>query len=225
MVAQQARVIDYTKEIDNGFTKAVDNLNGAINNLGEQAEGVRDAMEQFSKNVVDSRSSRSLRSVSDGSRRVNARLRKPTKEKNYFISMTDMMVGLLFVFIIMLMTFALSYRQREDFSQGDIEKLRKAVEVVDRKIEDFKEVYQTRARFLEDLEHRLDRVGVQVKAYPATGVLRLGEGILFDSESSIIKQPIGGINIRKIGAILAEVLPCYLANPSVVRPPGCSADA
>jgi chemotaxis protein MotB len=142
--------------------------------------------------------------------------------ENYFISMTDMMVGLLFVFIIMLMTFALSYRQREDISQGDIEKLRKAVEVVDRKIEDFKEVYQTRARFLEDLEHRLDRVGVQVKAYPATGVLRLGEGILFDSENSIIKQPIGGINIRKIGAVLAEVLPCYLVGPNVVRPPRCA---
>src|SRR5207247_1292731 len=98
---------------------------------------------------------------------------------------------------------------------------RKAVEVVDQKIEDFKEVYQTRARFLEDMERRLDRVGVQVKAYPATGVLRLGEGILFDPESSNIKQPTGGINIKKLGAVLAEVLPCY-QGANVVRPPTCA---
>src|SRR5712691_10235015 len=94
--------------------------------------------------------------------------------ENYFISMTDMMVGLLFIFIIMLMTFALSYRQREDVSQGDIEKLRKAVEVVDRKIEDFKEVYQTRARFLEDIERRLKIAGVPVTVDLTSGVLRLG---------------------------------------------------
>jgi hypothetical protein len=69
--------------------------------------------------------------------------------ENYLVFMTDMMVGLLFIFIIMLMTFALSYRQREDVSQDDITKLRKAVEVVDRKINELKNVYQTRARFLE----------------------------------------------------------------------------
>src|SRR6516162_9471082 len=95
--------------------------------------------------------------------------------ENYFVSMTDMMVGLLFVFIIMLMTFALSYRQREDISQDDINKLRTAVEVVDHKIDDLKKLYQTRAQFLADIERRLIEVGVQVKVDPATGVLRLGE--------------------------------------------------
>jgi flagellar motor protein MotB len=136
---------------------------------------------------------------------------------NYFVSMTDMMVGLLFVFIIMLMTFALSYRQREDISQDDIDRLRKAVEVVDQKIEDLKKVYQTRAQFLEDMKTRLIAVGVQVKVDPATGVLRLGEGVLFDSESATIKQPTGPINIRKIGIVLDDLLPCYLGSISQRR--------
>jgi ABC-type transporter Mla subunit MlaD len=48
---QQQLVRDYTQDIDDGFTKAVINLNGAINNLGEQTEGVRDAMEQFARIV------------------------------------------------------------------------------------------------------------------------------------------------------------------------------
>ena len=40
---------------------------------------------------------------------------EPTEEsENYFISMTDMMVGMLFIFIIMLMVFALNYRIGDD---------------------------------------------------------------------------------------------------------------
>jgi len=132
--------------------------------------------------------------------------------ENYFISMTDMMVGLLFVFIIMLMTFAFSYRQREDVSQEDINRLRKAVEVVDQKIEELKRVYEARASLLSDVQARLSALRVQVKVDPATGVLRLGEGVLFDSESVNIKLPEGRTNIQKIGMVLAEVLPCYLGG-------------
>jgi flagellar motor protein MotB len=143
--------------------------------------------------------------------------------ENYFVSMTDMMVGLLFVFIIMLMAFALSYRQREDVSQDDINKLRKAVEVVDHKIDDLKKVYQKRAQFLEDIKNRLIDVGVvQVKVDPATGVLRLGEGVLFDPESASIRQPEGPANIRKIGLVLVDVLPCYLGTISNRQFSSCS---
>ena len=40
---------------------------------------------------------------------------EPTEEsENYFISMTDMMVGMLFIFLIMLMVFALNYRIGDD---------------------------------------------------------------------------------------------------------------
>ena len=35
------------------------------------------------------------------------------EDESYFISMTDLMVGLLFIFIIMLMVFALQYREAE----------------------------------------------------------------------------------------------------------------
>lgn len=36
------------------------------------------------------------------------------EEENYFVSMTDMMIGVLFIFIIMLMVFALDYRSKTD---------------------------------------------------------------------------------------------------------------
>ena len=41
--------------------------------------------------------------------------------ENYFVSMTDMMVGMLFLFIILLMVFALNYRVGdEDSSKSKI---------------------------------------------------------------------------------------------------------
>src|ERR1700677_2468704 len=40
-----------------------------------------------------------------------------TEDENYFVSMTDMMVGMLFLFIIMLMVFALNFRKGDDASE------------------------------------------------------------------------------------------------------------
>ena len=37
--------------------------------------------------------------------------------ENYFVSMTDMMVGVLFIFIIMLMSFALDFRRNTDVQE------------------------------------------------------------------------------------------------------------
>ncbi len=39
------------------------------------------------------------------------------EDENYFISMTDMMVGMLFLFIITLMMFALNYRKGDEDSE------------------------------------------------------------------------------------------------------------
>ena len=41
--------------------------------------------------------------------------------ENYFVSMTDMMVGVLFIFIIMLMIFALDFRTKTDVQNNAID--------------------------------------------------------------------------------------------------------
>ena len=46
------------------------------------------------------------------------RSRSEEEEESYFISMADMMVGLLFVFIILLLYFALQFRQTTDALAG-----------------------------------------------------------------------------------------------------------
>jgi hypothetical protein len=47
------------------------------------------------------------------------------EDENYFVSMTDMMVGMLFLFIIMLMMFALNFKKSDDAS----ERIRKCLRV------------------------------------------------------------------------------------------------
>lgn len=141
--------------------------------------------------------------------------------ENYFVSMTDIMVGLLFVFIIMLMTFALNYRERQDVSEEDIRRLRQAIAVVDDRIEAVRRVAETRARFLEQLERELVERGVRVQADTGSGVLRLPEAILFQSDRSEL-TPSGRAAIATLGDVLAGVLPCYLGEVSS-RPASCPA--
>jgi chemotaxis protein MotB len=133
--------------------------------------------------------------------------------ENYFVSMTDMMVGMLFIFIIMLMAFALSLREREDVSKSKFDELQKEILRVEQRVEDIKRVQDARARFLEDLENRLTLAGVKVKADPASGVLRLPQAILFQSDRTDLSVE-GRIAIERLGTVLDQVLPCYLSDPA-----------
>jgi chemotaxis protein MotB len=53
--------------------------------------------------------------------RAMPRRRQHIEQESYFVSMTDLMIGLLFIFIILLMSFAVSYRgaEREQLESND----------------------------------------------------------------------------------------------------------
>lgn len=108
-------------------------------------------------------------------------------EENYFVSMTDMMVGLVFIFIIMLMYFALQFQDITDRMTG-----------ADRK----------RAEILQQLEQSLKEKGVPVEIDTQNGILHLPDAILFDPSQSELK-PDGRIAVGHLADALAEVLPCY----------------
>lgn len=65
--------------------------------------------------------------------------------ENYFVSMTDMMIGVLFIFIIMLMVFALNYRSSTD----TLENKRRVAEDQTRHLERASRLAVERARELE----------------------------------------------------------------------------
>ena len=109
------------------------------------------------------------------------------EEENYFVSMTDMMVGLVFIFIIMLMYYALQFRDVTDQLAG---------------------ADQTRAQILQQLQKSLKEKGVTVDIDIQDGILRLPDAILFDRGHDELK-PDGKAAVTHLAEALWSVLPCY----------------
>jgi flagellar motor protein MotB len=114
------------------------------------------------------------------------RSRGVEEEESYFVSMADMMVGLVFVFLILLLYFALQFRQ--ETTRLD--------------------TTGTRAEILRKLKEDLLEQGVVVKIDTNTGVLRLPEEILFDQGQAMLK-PEGIDKLGKLRRVMEAVLPCY----------------
>jgi flagellar motor protein MotB len=114
-------------------------------------------------------------------------------EESYFISMTDMMVGLVFVLIVMLVYFAMQFH-------------RTTVELTDTKTR--------RTELLHKIQARLHAENVDVTIDPNSGVLRLPEATLFAKGSSVV-TPAGQAVLAKVGAALQAELPCYTAPGAV----------
>ena len=91
---------------------------------------------------------------------------KKHDDESFFVSMTDMLVGMLFLFIIMLMFFAMK------FNEAAVKKN----EVVETVIN----AEETRGKILEDIRKAMEMQGVTVVIDPDYGILRLPEEILFE---------------------------------------------
>ena len=119
------------------------------------------------------------------------RSRQEEEEESYFVSMADMMVGLLFIFVILLVYFALQFRQTTETLTG---------------------AGETRREILETLKTRLDQrlkpYNLQVQINTETGVLTLPDSILFDTAQFRLR-PDGEKAVEIVADELATVLPCY----------------
>lgn len=127
------------------------------------------------------------------------RSRVVEEEESYFISMADMMVGLLFVFIILLLYFALQFQQKS------------------KALSDAGEV---RRHILQDLAKRIRKESpdLDVKIDTRTGVLRLPAAVLFAKGDFRLSAD----GVRAVGIVahaMRDVLPCY-TWPQRVQ--GCS---
>ncbi len=127
-------------------------------------------------------------------------------EVSYYVSMTDLMVGMVFLFVIMLMTFALNLRDAEQSNKQTVQTVAG--------------IEATRTRLLDDVSQYLAQHGVAVDVVWEHGILRLPEDILFASGSPDL-SPQGQANIDTLAHALALVLPCYSAVPPGAPPPTC----
>jgi flagellar motor protein MotB len=130
---------------------------------------------------------------------------------SYLASLSDLMIGLLFIFIIILMAFALSYKSTQESSEHE----RAALQAENTALTDSDAL---RASMLTQIRGSLLHQGVRVKIDANQGVLRLPESLLFD-EGSADFRPGGEEAVIKLGTVLADVLPCYTSG--VTRPSHC----
>jgi len=138
--------------------------------------------------------------------------------ENYFISMTDMMVGVLFIFIIMLMTFALNFQLTTDVQRSSIMvaqqvalKLQRMQADVRDRLSDMDRTNQARRQLLADIQTQLAAEGLDVAIDEANGVLRLTENaVKFDVNRADLSDK-ARLNVDRIAHVLDRVLATYAA--------------
>jgi flagellar motor protein MotB len=136
-----------------------------------------------------------------------------TDGQNYLVSVSDLMSGLLFLFIITLMVFVINFH--EEKSKKEIET--KKLQTIQNDLTDAKEV---RKELLEDLQKSLSQQGVKVRIDTERGILRIPESILFESGKAQFNSEAES-TLRKLAKILAYKLPCYSGKRTDVKPKQC----
>lgn len=105
-------------------------------------------------------------------------------QDNFTISISDLMSGLLAIFILVLSYFILNFSQATaQLTQNDV----------------------TRAELLRYMQEELEREGIKVSIDEQHGILRISEGVLFDVGLADVK-PQGQVVIKKLGSVLEVAL-------------------
>jgi chemotaxis protein MotB len=146
----------------------------------------------------------------------------------YFASVSDLMVGILFVFLLMLTVFALNYReaeQKQEVSREELEgakeearqqtaradALRKQLEDAASQLQrDIEASSNARDRLLAKLETALQEHGIPVRVDWQAGVLHLQESVLFQPTDASL-GPEQRKKVDSLAEALTRILPCFTA--------------
>lgn len=120
--------------------------------------------------------------------------RTDSASQNYFISFTDLTVGMIFIFIVLLMTYAITYQGAQKGLYDRISALEERVKL--------------RRGLLTRLEKNLRSKGVESEADLDQGVLRLEEHVLFKPGQASLDQKARDALSILIDELNKE-LPCY----------------
>jgi flagellar motor protein MotB len=159
--------------------------------------------------------------------------------ENYFISMTDMMVGMLFIFIILLMSFALLFRHQTDVQVKTTKQQSNKIEVaeavgreldetesrISKRLDEIREASQLRLRLLTELRNQLSKEGLVVEISSSGDVLRLTEAAVQFPINNFTLIGDAKRNVGKIARVLARVLPGYSICSRGRVPPQCRTPA
>lgn len=149
------------------------------------------------------------------------------EDQGYFMSISDMMSGLLFIFIITLMVFVISFKDQEMAAQAQEQQFREEKGKAEREkdrlnivLKDVTDAKDARRQLLEDLQKSLEQQGVVVRIDVEKGLLHVPEDVLFKSGRAELLE--GGENSLNILAEhLRARLPCYTGPRDAPRPEQC----
>jgi outer membrane protein OmpA-like peptidoglycan-associated protein len=128
------------------------------------------------------------------------------EEESYFASMTDVVIGLLFVFIIMLMFFAMRFQEATQ-KQDVVTEKQNAL------IEDLTDAETARNTILQSIGTSLQKDGINVIIVKDEGILRLPEEILFERSNWELNKASAVNAVKSLARALDMVLPCYTFGP------------
>jgi len=139
------------------------------------------------------------------------------ESENYFIAMTDMMVGVLFIFILMLTAFALDFRRTTDAQETALKvaqevaaKLEPLQAAVRSQMAQLDWARQGRRDLLQDIRTQLAGEGLSVQIDEASGVLRLNEDAVRFAPNRADLVDRNKDNVGRIARVLERILPKYL---------------
>lgn len=153
-------------------------------------------------------------------------------DESYFASFTDMLVGIIFIFIILLMIVANNYQEA---TQSVTKK--KAADMVT-KINDSRQkaldqarndninntlqeiFYETREKIMREIEQSLKQEGIPVTIDVQKGVLRLPETLFFVNDDYTVTES-GKKTLMSLAGILGTYLPCVSATKDSSRLGAC----
>ena len=124
----------------------------------------------------------------------------------YLISVSDMMSGLLFIFIITLVAFIINF-------QDAIQKQKEVTQIQTEIVKKFINLDETRNDLLFLLKKKLEDKSIIVEVDAENGVLRLTENaVQFETASASLDEQ-NEANLKTIGTVLDAIIPCYASNP------------
>ena len=132
--------------------------------------------------------------------------RPPGEDENYFASMTDMMVGMVFLFLIIIMFFAMKFN---DVSVQETEVINTLLDA-----------NATRTDLLQALKARMLDKGFIVEIDQDNGILHLPENIMFDKGGYYLNAQ-GRKAVVVLARALQDILACHTSAHDIRRPETC----
>lgn len=139
----------------------------------------------------------------------------------YLGSVSDLMAGLTFIFIITLLFYVINFNQQKMKTQTQEEKARQEKQQLMHIKDELTDAKEARAQLLTDIQKSLQEQGVRVHIDTERGLLQVPESVLFRSGRAEF-LPGGKKCLQVLARQLANYLPCYCGRRGDARPTGCS---